>query len=234
MHSLPVTNVTDSVGAPGRREIDMNHIPRKRFVAWLGGVLACVVLVGAGIAYIAIGISGRNEINHSVAREQIVGTPDMTPAAIREEIAKAGLKNVPDIPTCTVANQPITNGDDAKCFASYMRIHALEASGGLTYAELGRYLDKAGKPTDDATQAAINPATGKPVDNPVRNTWVTETALATGLNVSYFAQQVSLFAIVMGACLLVIGIGLGVLTVFAFGLMPWRTAEVPTAGPPAT
>ena len=51
---------------------------------------------------------------------------------------------------------------------------------------------------------------------------------------SYFAQQVSLFAIVMGACLLVIGIGLGVLTVFAFGLMPWRTAEVSSAGPPVT
>ena len=211
----------------------MNH-PKRRFIAWLGGVLACLVLVGTGIAYIAIGVSGRNEVNHSVSREQIVGTPDMTPTAIREEIAQAGLKNVPDIPTCSVANQPITNGDHAKCFASYMRIHALEASGGLTYAQLGRYLDKAGKPTDDAEKAAVNPATGRPVNNPVRNTWVTETALATGLNVSYFAQQVSLFAIVMGACLLVIGIGLGVLTVFAFGLMPWRTAENPSGEPPVT
>ena len=211
----------------------MNH-PKRRFIAWLGGVLACLVLVGAGIAYIVIGVNGHNEVNDTVSREQIVGTPDMTPAAIRASVAEAKLENVPDIPTCTVADQPITNGTDAKCFASYMRIHALEASGGLTYAQLGRYLDKAGKPTDDATKAAVNPATGRPVDNPVRNTWVTETALATGLNVSYFAQQVALFAIVMGACLLVIGIGLGVLTVFAFGLMPWRTADAASGEPPVT
>ena len=41
----------------------MNHMPKKRFVAWLGGVLACVVLVGAGIAYMVIGVNGRNEVN---------------------------------------------------------------------------------------------------------------------------------------------------------------------------
>ena len=211
----------------------MNH-PRRRFIAWLGGVLACLVLLGAGIAYIVIGLNGHDEVNSTVSREQIVGTPDMTPTAIRESLKEAGLENVPGIPTCTVADQPITNGTEAKCFASYMRIHALEASDGLTYAQLGRYLTKAGEPTDDAEQAAVNPANGRPVDNPVRNTWVTETALATGLNVSYFAQQVALFAIVMGACLLVIGIGLGVLTVFAFGLTPWRTAETPSGEPPVT
>jgi hypothetical protein len=212
----------------------MNHIPRKRIVAWLGGVLACVVLVGAGIAYIAIGASGHSEVNKQVSREQIVGSPDMTPTAIRAAIAEAGLKNVSDIPTCTVANQHVTNGDQARCFASYMRIHALESSGGLTYAQMGQFLTKDGTPTSDPTKAAVDPTTQKPVQNVARQTWVTETALTTGLNMSYFAQQVSLFAIVMGACLLVIGIGLGVLTVFAFGLMPWRTAEVPTAGPPAT
>ena len=38
----------------------------------------------------------------------------MTPAGIRAEIAKAGLKNVSDIPTCSVANQHITNGDQAR------------------------------------------------------------------------------------------------------------------------
>ena len=37
---------------------------------------------------------------------------------------------------------PITTATRHKCFASYMRIHALEASGGLTYAQLGRYLDQ--------------------------------------------------------------------------------------------
>ena len=83
------------------------------------------------------------------------------------------------------------------------------------------------------TKAAIDPQTEKPVQNAARQTWVTETALATGLNMAFFAQQVSYFGIVMGICMLVIGIGLGVLTVFAFGLAPWReTDETAAAATP--
>ena len=211
----------------------MNHMPKGRLIAWMGGVVACLVLVVAGIAYIAVGVNGRSEVNSQVAREQIVGSPDMTPTAIRAEIAKAGLKNVSDIPTCSVANQKITNGDQARCFASYMRIHALEASGGQTYAQMGQFLTKNGTPTSDVTKAAIDPQTKKPVQNAARQTWVTETALTTGLNMAFFAQQVSYFGIVMGICMLVIGIGLGVLTVFAFGLAPWRgTDETAVAATP--
>ena len=214
----------------------MTAHPTRRLVAWTGGILACVVLVAAGIAYIVVGVNGRNEVHDNVAREQIVGTPDMTPTAIRESIAAAGLKNVQDVPTCSVANVEVNNGDRAKCFASYMRIHALEASGGQTYAQLARYLDKAGKPTNDEKAAAVNPASGRPVDNPVRATWVTETALSTGLNMAFFAEQVSMFGIVMGICMVVIGIGLGVLTIFAFGVAPWRgtgKGETTAGEPPA-
>jgi hypothetical protein len=41
---------------------------------------------------------------------------------------------------------------------------------------------------------------------------VTETALSTALNVAYFAERVSVFAIVMGFALLLTGIGFLVLT----------------------
>ena len=203
----------------------MTGHPKRRLIAWIGGVAACVVLIAAGIAYIVVGVNGRDEVHNNVAREQIVGTPDMTPTAIREEIAGAGLKNVQDVPTCTVANVAINNGDRAKCFASYMRIHALEASGGKTYAQLDRYLDKSGNPTSDPKAAAVDPKSGAPVENPVRATWVTETALSTGLNMAFFAEQVSIFGIVMGISMIVIGIGLGVLTVFAIGLTPWKATE---------
>jgi len=213
----------------------MTGHPKRRLIAWTGGVVACIVLVAAGIAYIAIGVSGRSEVRHNVAREQIVGTPDMTPTAIRDEIAAAKLTNVPDVPTCSVANKKIDTGARAKCFASYMRIHALEASGGLTYAQMGQYLDKAGKPTSDKTAAAVDPKSGQLVQNPARQTWVTETALATGLNMAFFAEQVSLFGIVVGICMIVIGVGLGVLTLFAFGPTPWKTEGAASAGePPAT
>ena len=93
-----------------------------------------------------------------------------------------------------------------------MRIHALEATGGQTYAEMGRFLDANGKPTSDESQAAKDPKTGQPVENGLRNLWVTETSLATALNVSYFAERVGVFGIVMGIALLLTGIGFLVLT----------------------
>jgi hypothetical protein len=123
----------------------------------------------------------------------------------------AGLKNV-TLPTCSVAGKSVNTGSRARCFASYMRIHALEATGGQVYSEMKRYIGKDGKPTDDAKLAAIDPKSGKPVDNGARNLWVTETALSTALNTGYFAENVALFSIVMGFALLLTGIGLLVLT----------------------
>ena len=113
--------------------------PKRRVAAWIGGVAACILLIGAGIAYIVIGVNGRDEVKHNVSRELIVGTPDMTPALITAALAEAGLKDVQDIPTCSAADKPVTNGTESKCFASYMRMHALESSSGLTYAQMGRF-----------------------------------------------------------------------------------------------
>ena len=202
---------------------------RGRILAWVGGVIATIVLLAIGITYIVIGANGRSEVHRTISREQIVGTPDMTPQAIVAEAHQSGLKVVPDVPTCSVAGVAITDGSKAKCFASYMRIHALEASGGQTCAQMGRYLDKSGKPTNDQAAAAKDSKTGQPVSNPARDLWVTETALSTGLDMSYFAEQVSLSAIVMGAALVVIGIGLVVVTVFTLGLMPWRAKPSPSS-----
>jgi hypothetical protein len=181
----------------------------KRFFE-MGGVIAGTLLAAFAIGAIVIGVAGRHEVRQNIAREAIVGSPDMTPSAIKSEAAKAGLKNV-DLPTCSVANQSINTGDKAKCFASYMRIHTLEATGGLTYAQMGRFLDKNGKQTNDQTAAAVDPKTKRPVENLARNIWVTETALTTALNTSFFAERVALFSIVMGIALLFTGIGFLVL-----------------------
>jgi hypothetical protein len=175
------------------------------------GVAASVVLIAFGIGAIVAGVSGHNTVRDNLAKEQIVGTPDMTPSAITAEAKAAGLKNV-DIPSCSVAGQSINSGARARCFASYMRIHTLEATGGQVYAQMGRYLDKNGKVTDDQKLAAIDPKTKKPVENGARNIWINETALTTALNTSFFAQSVATFSIVMGIALLLVGIGFLVLT----------------------
>ena len=177
-----------------------------------GGIAASTILIAFGIGSIVIAVNGRSEVRDQTAREQIVGTPDMTPKAIKAEAAKAGLTNV-SLPTCSVAGQNVDTGAEAKCFASYMRVHALEATGGRTYAQMPHYATADGQGTNDESAALKNDKTGAPLDNAARNIWVTETALTTALQTSFFAEQVSLFSIVMGVALLLTGIGFLIVSV---------------------
>jgi hypothetical protein len=176
----------------------------------IGGVVAGVILIGFGIAALVLGINGRGTVHNSLKQEKIVGTPDMTPAAIAAEAKKAGLPSNIKLPTVDVAGKPINNGDRARAFASYMRIHALEATGGKTYAEMPRFATVDGKGTNDPAQAQKGPS-GQPLDNAARQVWITETALSTALNTSYMAEQLSVFGMVVGVALLLSGIGFLVL-----------------------
>jgi hypothetical protein len=157
-----------------------------------GGIAASIVLIAFGIGAVVTGFSGRDQVRSDLAREQIVGTPDSS-----------------------IHGRKVDTGSEAQAFAKVMRKHTLEATGGQTYAQMGQFLDKAGKPTSDEKLAAIDPKTNKPVSNPARQIWVTETALTTALNTAYFAESVSMFAIVMGFALLLVGVGFLVLTLIA-------------------
>jgi hypothetical protein len=157
-----------------------------------GGIIASAVLIAFGIGAIVVGYDGRDQVRSELARERIVGTPDSP-----------------------IAGQKVDTGSEAQAFAKVMRKHTLEATGGQTYAQMGRYLDGSGRPTSDEKRAATDATSGKPVDNPLRNLWVTETALTTALNTAYFAESVSLFVIVMGFALLLVGVGFLVLTLMA-------------------
>ena len=176
----------------------------------IGGIVATTVLIVFGVVAIVMGVNGRSTVHNSLKLEQIVGTPDMTAAGIAAEAKKAGLPASIKLPTADIAGKPIDTGQRARDFATYMRIHALEATGGVPYSQLPRYATADGKGTNDATKA-VQGANGQPVDNPVRNVWITETALATALNASFLAENVALFGIVVGIALLLAGIGFGVL-----------------------
>ena len=89
-----------------------------------------------------------------------------------------------------------------------MRVDALLATGGKTYAQMPRYASKDGKGTDDLA-AAIKLPNGVGMPNPARNVWITETALTTALNTSYMAEQISLFGIAVGGAFLLVGLGFG-------------------------
>ena len=155
-----------------------------------GGIAASIVLIAFGIGAVVIGFAGRDTVRSELAREQIVGTPDST-----------------------IPGQKVDTGGEAKEFAAVMRKHTLEATGGQTYSQMGRFLDDSGKATSDEKAAATDPKTGQPVENGLRNMWVTETALTTALNTAYFAESVATFVIAVGGALLLVGIGFLVLSI---------------------
>jgi hypothetical protein len=166
-----------------------------------GGIAASIVLIAFGIGAIYMGFDGRAQVRSDLRAEQIVGTED---------------SKIPG---------QLDTGAEAQAFAKVIRKHTLAATGGQTYSQMPRYLDAQGNPTNDEKQAAVNPQTGKPVENGLRNMWVTATALTTALNTAYFAESVATFAIVMGVALLLAGLGFAVLTFRALAPAEARKEE---------
>ena len=154
------------------------------------GIFASIVLIAFGAGSLYMGVDGRDRVRDDLAREMIVGTEDSS-----------------------IPGQKVDTGSEAEAFAAVIRKHTLEATGGQTYAQMGRFLDENGDPTSDEAAAAKDPKTGKPVENGLRNMWINSTALSTALNTAYFAESVATFAIVMGVALLLTGFGFLVLTV---------------------
>jgi hypothetical protein len=192
------------------------------------GLAASMLLIAFGVGAIATGVASRGTVHDTLAQEHITGSDDMTPTGIAAAVKGTELATI-SLPTCSVAGKPVNNGASARCFADYMRIHTLEATGGRTYSEMGQFLTASGKETSDKTLAATDPKTGQPVPNAARNIWVTETALTTALNTSYFAESVGLFALIMGIALLLTGVGFLVVVV-RWMREPAATASVtPTA-----
>jgi hypothetical protein len=178
----------------------------------IGGIVDGIVLVAFGVAAIFMGVNGRNEVRDAIAEQNITATPDA--ATLTDGELQPG--------------QAITTGSEAKAFANVMEHHALESTEGKRYAEMGRFLTPSGQETNDEAAAAKTPD-GRPVENGLRNLWVTETALSTALNMSYMAEQTALFGIVVGIALLLSGIGFVILAVGGALRRLEATAPAPAA-----
>ncbi len=213
----------------GRTKANPSTGLMKRLLEW-GGFAAGTVLIAFGVVAIIMGFDGRTTVTDNLGQEKITGTPDMTPALTQKAVKDAELTGV-DIPSCSVAGKSIDTGSNARCFAQYLRIHALEASGGYVYSEMGRFQAKPDAPkaelavgggTDNAKFALADAKTNEPVANGARNLWVTATGLGTALNASYMAERLSIFGIVVGIALLLSGIGFLVL---AFSVLHRKRTE---------
>src|SRR5262245_51076458 len=147
----------------------------KRRKVWeIGGFVAGGVLILFGVVAIIMGASGYNTTRDAIKAEGITfGTAD-DPAVAKYAEQWAG--------------EQVTTGDQARAFAKVMREHTLDSTGGLTYAEMGRY-QSAATPDDPAgtndEAAAAKDESGQPLANGARTIWVTETALTTALKMNY-------------------------------------------------
>ena len=187
----------------------------------IGGFVAGGVLIVFGAVAIFMGINGMTTVRDSIKDENIYFSTQEDGDAATDKYASEWY------------GEQVTSGEQARAFANIMRTHQLERTEGLTYAEMGRYTSAANpedpKGTSDE-EAALKDENGEPVSNSARQSWVTAVAITTALNMSYMAEQLSIFGLVVGVALLLTGIGLVIVAFAVFG----REVEVTEKTPKPT
>jgi hypothetical protein len=97
--------------------------------------------------------------------------------------------------------------------ADIIQQHAAKSSGGLSYAQMGRFAVESGDPAGtNSSDAALLDAAGNPVANAARNTQLTAAGLVTSLSLSAMALGASYGAIALGIAFIALGVvvaGLG-------------------------
>ena len=172
----------------------------------IGGYVSGGVLIAFGIGVIVLGIWGISFTRDHLEQEGITFGPVSDPAVAEHAEQYAG--------------QQVKTGSQALAFANVMREHTLESTGGLTYAQMGRFAVESGDPagTNDA-KAALTDGNGKPVANQARNTQLTAASLVTALSLSAMAIGASYGAVALGVAFTILGIVLAGLGYALLGLI---------------
>jgi hypothetical protein len=175
-----------------RTQQERGTIMKKAFPVIL--MVLGLVFLGAGFYTVARGFDAKDQV-----RDELISQAITTPA------------------DASIPNARVDDPATAKSMADIINVHALEASEGRTYSELGRFLAKDGGDTSDEA-LALKGADGKPVPNPVRNTAFQAAALRTSLYTSVMAWNVSDLVIGLGAMIAVLGLAVGGVGVALAGL----------------
>ena len=124
----------------------------------------------------------------------------------------------------SMPNVPVTGIASALSMAASIQDHAADSSGGLSYAQMGRFAVASGDPagTNTADDAAKD-AAGKPVANQARTTQLTASGLVTSLSLSAMAIGASYGAMALGLGFLILGL---VITGLGYALRGLITPEI--------
>jgi hypothetical protein len=135
---------------------------------------------------------------------------------VREELLAQDITTPED---ASIPNARVRNASTAQAMADIIDVHARESTGGLTYAEMGRFVAKDGAPEGTSNEdEAVLGADGKPVANPLRNVAFQASALRTSLFASVMAFNVADLVVGLGAMIVVLGLAVGGIGVALGGL----------------
>jgi hypothetical protein len=125
---------------------------------WLGSIVFGILLIGAGIYMVYEGRAAHDDVRDTLADERIITSEEAT------------------IPLAEV-----DSAAEAKAQADIIRQHALETTGGKTYAELDR-------------------------EDPARAVYLNSVTLRTALMESFLAFKVSDLVVGVGAIVVLLGL----------------------------
>lgn len=134
--------------------------------------IASILAIIAGIVLIIGGVWGVKFTYKNVAQEKIMTTPDSS-----------------------LPNRLVSGPMTLKAQADVIREHTLKTTGGKTYAEMPREIQK----VDEKGNALFN-SKGEPLMTPntARDLWVTATTLTTALNLGIITYAFSGLIILFG------------------------------------
>jgi hypothetical protein len=139
-------------------------------------------------------------------------------------VQQLSAQNITTPDDATIPNAPVNDIATALSMANIIQHHAADSSGGLTYAQKGRFAVESGDPagTSNADEALLD-ASGKPVANQARNTQLTAAGLVTSLSLSAMAIGLAYGVIALGVGFAILGI---VITGLGYALLGLITPEV--------
>ena len=166
-------------------------------------VVMGIILALAGLVTVGSGIYIRSFIGEQLASQNIT-TPD----------------------DASIPNAPVDSIATALSMADIIQEHAANFTGGLTYAEMGRFAVESGDPAGTSNpEEALKDANGAPVSNAARNTQLTASGLVTSLSLSAMAIGLSYGAIALGIAFTLLGIVVTGLGYAPLGLITPAVAE---------
>jgi hypothetical protein len=158
-------------------------------------MLIGLVFLVAGVFTVSKGFDAKNQVRDEMVAQKIV-TPD----------------------DASIPGVPVVDAATAQSMADIIGHHASEATGGRTYAEMGRFLAVGGGDTSDEAEAMVD-SDGNPIANPLRDVAFQASVLRTSLFTSVMAFNVSDLVIGLGLAFAALGFVIGGVGVALGGLV---------------